>query len=83
MLSLRFLSTCTYLARFTACPEGWTIVDNRCFKYDATTRNYKGGTVKCMEVLTPEEYEELYGESGYDQIKDELNDPPEFKNVEV
>ena len=58
------------------------IINNNRWK-TPTTRNYKGGTVKCMEVLTPEEYEELYGKSGYDQIKDELNNPPEFKNVEV
>ena len=31
----------------TACPTGWTAVDNKCFKYDAGTRNYKDSVNYC------------------------------------
>ena len=45
-----------------------------------TKRNWKGGTVKSMEVLTPEEYKELYGESGYVKHWRDVANNPEKEN---
>lgn len=40
------------------------VINNKRWKVP-TKRNWKGGTVKSMEVLTQEEHLEQYGESGY------------------
>ena len=39
-----------------------------------STRNNEGGDFKCMEVLTPEEYRELYGETAWEKKKRELDE---------
>jgi len=48
------------------------IIEEKKWKNRKTTRNYKGGTIKCMENLTPEEYNEKYGETEYDKVNKEL-----------
>ena len=50
-------------------------INNKVWKNKKTHRNWKGGTVKCMENLTPEEYKEKYGKTGWEDKQEELNAP--------
>ena len=54
------------------------IINNKKWKNQKTKRNWKGGTVKCMENLTPEEYEEKYGKPAWVAKNQELTEglPP-------
>ena len=42
-----YAHTHTLVAVSKACPKGWTTVGERCFKYDATKRNYDDSVKHC------------------------------------